>query len=103
MGRIETGGSLESLRSQEGQLLSRAPLLFKRLPQHPRPRRIQRLLDTTLGIRLLQWLSGKESTCNAGDNGFSQEDPLEEEMATRSKTSLEIPSLGTTDWTDSTL
>ena len=29
------------------------------------------------------WLSGKESTCNAGDFGsLGREDPLEKEMAT---------------------
>ena len=33
-------------------------------------------------LGLLWWLSGKESACNAGD--LSQEDPLEEEMATYS-------------------
>ena len=37
---------------------------------------------------LSQWLSGKESTCNARDTGpefdLGLEDPLEEEMATRS-------------------
>ena len=38
---------------------------------------------------LTQWLSGKESACNAGDAdmwvGFlGQEDPLEEEMVTHS-------------------
>ena len=32
--------------------------------------------------QLLWWLSGKESTCSAGDTG--QEDPLEEGLATRS-------------------
>ena len=39
---------------------------------------------------LPQWLRGKESACNAGDEGdiprqsLGQEDSLEEEMATRS-------------------
>ena len=34
--------------------------------------------------RLLKWLSGKESTCNAGDTGsiLGREDLLEKEMAT---------------------
>lgn len=34
--------------------------------------------------RLLKWLSGKESTCNAGDMGsiLGREDLLEKEMAT---------------------
>ena len=36
---------------------------------------------------LPRWLSGKESTCNAGDAGtwvrfLGREDPLEEDMAT---------------------
>ena len=32
-----------------------------------------------------RWLSGKESTCQAGDTGLipRREDPLEKEMATR--------------------
>ena len=38
---------------------------------------------------LPRWLSGKDSACNAGDAGdmsdpWSQEDPLEERMATHS-------------------
>ena len=37
---------------------------------------------------LPKWLSGKESTCNAGDMGLIpvQHDPLEKEMATHSST-----------------
>ena len=30
------------------------------------------------------WLNGKESTCNAGEVGLGQGDPLEKEMATHS-------------------
>ena len=37
-------------------------------------------------MRLLRWLSGKESACNAGDEGLilDQEDLLEKKMATNS-------------------
>ena len=39
-----------------------------------------------VGARLPWWLSGNDSTCNAGDAGqsLSWEDPLEEGMATHS-------------------
>ena len=44
---------------------------------------------------LPQWLSGKESACNAGDAGLmglGQEDPLEKEMAAHSSIlAWEIP------------
>ena len=44
---------------------------------------------------LPRWLSGKESACNAGDEGLipgSQEDSLEKEMATHSSIlAWEIP------------
>ena len=39
-----------------------------------------------LCMGLLQWLSGKNSACNAGDtvHSLGWDDPLEEKMATRS-------------------
>jgi len=43
---------------------------------------------------LPRWLSGKESTCNAGDTGsiLNWEDPLEKKMATHSSIlAWEIP------------
>ena len=45
---------------------------------------------TVLRLGLPQWLSGKESTCNAENTGdvgsfLGWEDPLEESMATRSR------------------
>ena len=52
----------------------------------PNPQRQVFLQKLTKVIGLLRRLSGKESTCNAGDTGWSlgKEDPLEEEMATHS-------------------
>ena len=35
-------------------------------------------------IKFPLWLSGKESTCNAGDTSLGQKDPLEKEIATHS-------------------
>ena len=35
-------------------------------------------------IKFPLWLSGKESTCNAGDTSLGQKDPLEKEIATNS-------------------
>ena len=52
---------------------------------------------------LPQWLSGKESTCNAGDTGDSSlipgwEDPLEEGMTTYSSISAGRIPMGRGDW-----
>ena len=62
---------------------------------------IKYIYDKPTGLP--QWLSGKESTCNAGDTGDSSlipgwEDPLEEGMTTYSSISAGRIPMGRGDW-----